>query len=103
MESTKSQHAVDRETQEQTIVELREDNAMLKGEMDELRRVVQALSDREEERKETERKPQAASPVKPGPQQQEPPPPPAQPSVFPVGQPRSYEPLFVRKAQFQQP
>ena len=93
MESTKSQHAVARETQEQTIVELRKGNAMLKGEMDELRRVVQALSDRDEERKEAERKSQAASPVKPGPQHQEPPPPPAQPDVLPVGQPRSYEPL----------
>ena len=93
MESTKTQNAVDRENQEQTIVELRKDNAMLKGEMDELRRVVQALTDRDEERKETERKAQAASPVKPGPQHQEPPPPPAQPNVLPVGQPRSYEPL----------
>ena len=93
MESTKKQNTVDRENQEQTIVELRKDNAMLKGEMDELRRVAQALTDRDEERKETQRKAQAASPVKPGPQHQEPPPPPAQPNVLPVGQPRSYEPL----------
>ena len=93
MESTKSQHAVDRETQEQTIIELRKDNALLKGEMDELRRVVQALSDKEEERKEVERKAQAASPAKPGPLQPEQPPPPVQPNVHPVGQPRSFEPL----------
>ena len=64
MEPTKKQNAVDRENQEQTIVELRKDNAMLKGEMDKLRRVAQALTDRDEERKETERKAQAASPVK---------------------------------------
>ena len=98
MESTKSQHAVDRETQEQTIIELRKDNALLKGEMDELRRVVQALSDKEEERKEVERKAQAASPAKPGPLQPEQPPPPVQPNVHPVGQPRSFEPLRTEGA-----
>ena len=63
MEAAKKQNDVDKEYQEQTIVELRKDNAMLKGEMDELRRVAQALTDREEERKETERKAQAESPV----------------------------------------
>ena len=102
MESTKTQHAVDRETQEKTSVELRKDNAVLKGEMDELRRVVQALSDKEEERKEMERKSQPASPAKPGPQQPERPPPPAQPNVFPVVNLVRMN-HFVRKAQFQQP
>ena len=61
--------------------------------MDELRRVAQALLDKEEERKEIERKAQAASPAKPGPLQPEQPPPPVQPNVHPVGQPRSFEPL----------
>ena len=93
MEATNKQHRVDRETQEQTIVELRKDNAMLKGEMDELRRVVQSLTDREEERKEAERKAQSSSPVKPGPQYPEPFTPPARQDAHPIGQPQSFEPL----------
>ena len=95
MEAAKKQNDFDKEYQEQTIVELRKDNAMLKGEMDELRRVVQALSNanKEEQRKEAERKAQAESPVKPGPQHPEPPPPDAQADTFPIGQPRSLGPL----------
>ena len=93
METTNKQYKVDRETQEQTIVELRKDNAMLKGEMDELRRVVQSLTDREEERKEAERKAQSSSPVKPGPQYPEPLTPSARQDAHPIGQPRSFEPL----------
>ena len=93
MEAAKKQNDVDKGYQEQTIVELRKDNAMLKGEMDELRRVVQALTDREEERKETKCKAQAESPVKPGPQHPEPPPLHAQADIFAIGQPRSLGPL----------
>ena len=110
MEAAKKQNNSDKECQEQTIVELRKDNAMLKGEMDELRHVVQVLSNanedakpkeaerqdaerQETERKEVERRAQVESPIKPGPQHPEPPPPHAQADTFPIGQPRSLGPL----------
>ena len=49
MEAAKKQNDFDNEYQQQTITELRKDNAMLKREMDELRQAVQALSNANEE------------------------------------------------------
>ena len=86
--AVKKQSNFDKEMQEQTIVELRKDNAMLKGEMDELRQVVQALANANKERK-----PQLESPAKPGPLLPEPPVPEEKPGMFPVGEPRSLGPL----------
>ena len=90
IEAVKKQSSFDKELQKQTIVELRRDNAMLKGEMDELRQMVQALSNAN---KEAERKAQTESPAKPGPLHPEPPLPEEKPESFPVGQPLSLGPL----------
>ena len=106
MEPAKKQNDFDNGLQQQTITELRKDNIMLKGEMDELRQAVQALSNANEEaerkeaaRKEAERKAQAESPAKPGPHHPQPPPPGTQADAFLLVNLVHLD-LYVRKAQF---
>ena len=106
MEPAKKQNDFDNGLQQQTITELRKDNIMLKGEMDELRQAVQVLSNANEEaerkeasRKEAERKAQAESPAKPGPHHPQPPPPGTQADASLLVNLVHLD-LYVRKAQF---
>ena len=79
VEAVKKQSSFDKEFQEQTIVELRQDNSKLKEEMDELRQMAQALSNAN---KAAAREPPPDSPTKPGPLHPEPPVPEEKPGML---------------------
>ena len=106
MAAVKKQSDFDREFQEQTINDLRQDNSKLKEEMDELRQMVQALSNAN---KTAAREPPPASPAKPGLSHPEPPAPEEKPGTSPVGEPRSqasaiqdFHQCFLEQGQLQQ-